>query len=310
MRIEPDMTIHRPMKNLCLVDLDQPAEGFRNFISSWIFIIGDCTVVVDPGPCSSIPILLYALKSCGVKKVRYILLTHVHIDHAGGAGLLLKHCPDAQVICHPDGIRHMINPARLWERSVKALGKIAEMYGEIEPVPERNIAYRDNIEVGEIVINALKTPGHTSHHLCYRAGDILFGGEAMGVTYPVKEGFYLRIATPPVFKHEIYRDSLRMIASLGVSCVCFAHYGCRHDVQNVFDTALNQLDNWIAIVKKHYSQGKEMSCKNIFDEILKNDRGMADFHSLPEDVQNRERHFAFNSIRGMNDCLIREKDMK
>jgi len=308
MRIAPDMTIHQPMKNLYLVDLDQPAEGFRNFISSWIFISGNCTVVVDPGPRSSIPTLVDALKRQGVKKVDYILLTHIHIDHAGGAGLLLKHYPDAQVICHPEGIRHMINPDRLWEGSRKALGKLAEMYGEIAPISEKNIEYRDHIEAGEIVIDALKTPGHAPHNLCYRAGDILFAGDAIGVTYPLKNGFYLRLATPPVFIYEVYRDSLKKAASLGVSHICFAHYGCRHDAENVFDTAFSQVDNWLAAVTKHYCPDNELSDEDIFGELLKNDQGMAYYHALPEDVQNRERYLALNSIRGLKDYLRRKEN--
>ncbi len=309
MSIAP-FTIHQPMKKLYLVDLDQPAEGFRNFISSWIFISGNCTVVVDPGPQSSIPILLDALTRCGVQKIDYILLTHIHIDHAGGAGLLLKHYPDAQVICHPDGIRYMINPARLWEGSKKVLGKLAEMYGEIAPISEKNIEYRDHIEAGEIVIDALKTPGHAHHHLCYRAGDILFAGEAIGVNYPLKDGLYLRIATPPVFKYEVYRDSLKKLVSLGVSHICFAHYGCRYDAENVFNTALKQADNWLATVTKYYCPANELSDEDIFGELLKNDRGIAYYHSLPKDVQNRERYFALNSIRGIKDYLRRKRDKK
>ena len=302
--------VHRTMENLYLVDLDQPVEGFRNFISSWIFINGNCTVVIDPGPRSSIPILLNALTTCGVKKIDYILLTHIHIDHAGGAGLLLKHYPDAQVICHPDGIRHMINPAKLWKESRRTLGKLAEMYGEIVPVSVKNIGYRNSIEAGEIVIGALKTPGHTPHHLCYRAGDILFTGEAAGVSYPLKNRFYLRIATPSVFKYEAYRNSLKKLASLDVSHICFAHYGCRHDPENVFNAAFSQADTWLASVKKHYCPGNELPCKDIFDEILQNDEGMFYYHSLPEDVQNREKFFALNSIKGMEDYLRRETDKK
>jgi glyoxylase-like metal-dependent hydrolase (beta-lactamase superfamily II) len=299
------------MKNLYLVDLDQPAEGFRNFISSWIFINDNCTVVVDPGPRSSISTLVGALKWQGIKKIDYILLTHIHIDHAGGAGLLLEDYPNAQVICHPEGIRHMVNPARLWEGSRKVLGKLAEMYGEIAPIPEKNIGYRDCIKVGGTIINALKTPGHAPHHLCYRAGDILFAGDAIGVTYPLKDTFYLRLATPPVFIYKPYWDSLKKVSSLGVSHICFGHYGCRQqDAENVFDTAFNQMENWLATVKKHCFSDNELSDENIFNEILSNDRGMAHYHVLPRDIQNREKCLALNSIKGLKDYLMRKEDKK
>jgi len=309
MQITPDI-VHHPIKNLYLVDLDQPSEGFRRFISSWIFINGNCTFVIDPGPRSSVSTLLTALTACGITKIDYILLTHIHIDHAGGAGLLLKHYPEAQVICHPDGVRHMIDPEKLWKESGKVLGALAEMYGEIEPVPEKNIDYRAYITGGTIPIRALETPGHNAHHLCYRAGDILFAGEAAGVSYPLKEGLYLRPATPPVFDYENYRNSLKKLASLDVSHICFAHYGCRHDTGNVLNTALRQIDTWYAGVKKHYSPENEVSRTDIFREILKSDNGMMYFHSLPGDVQNREHYFARNSIRGIEDYLTRNKDNK
>ncbi|MGZ3597897.1 MAG: MBL fold metallo-hydrolase, partial [Syntrophales bacterium] len=104
------MATHEPMKDLYIVDLDQPLEGFYNFLNSWVYRQGGLTIVVDPGPRSTIPVLVKALKELDVKKLDYILLTHIHIDHAGGAGLLVGHYPDAMVICHPKGIRHMIDP--------------------------------------------------------------------------------------------------------------------------------------------------------------------------------------------------------
>jgi glyoxylase-like metal-dependent hydrolase (beta-lactamase superfamily II) len=291
------------MKNLYLVDLDQPLKGFRNFFSCWVFTPDNMTILIDPGPRSSIPVLVNALKEQQVKKIDYILLTHVHIDHAGGTGLLLEHYPDAQVNCHPRGIRHMIDPTKLWEGTQKVLGDIAKVYGEIAPIPEKNISYQGRIEVGETIINVLDTPGHAPHHLCYQIGDILFAGEVAGISYPLKDGLYLRIATPPVFNYDIYRSSLEKAAATDVSHICFAHYGRREDVGNVFDVAFDQLDNWLATVEKHYQAGSEPFEEAVFEELLKNDRGLAYYHSLPEDVQDREKYFSFNSIRGMRAYL-------
>lgn len=297
------MTIHKSMENLYLIDLDQPLDGFRNFISSWIFTPGDLTILVDPGPRSSIPILVDALKEKQVKKIDYILLTHIHIDHAGGTGLLLEHYPDAKINCHPKGIRHMVNPTKLWEGTRKVLGNVAEVYGEIVPIPEDNIFYNDCIEEGETVINVLQTPGHAPHHLCYQVDDILFAGEVAGVNYPLKNGLYLRIATPPVFNYDIYRNSMEKAAAADISNICFGHYGRRQDISNVFNTAFDQLDNWLATVEKHYQAGSEPFEETVFEELLKNNRGMAYYHSLPDDVQAREKYFSFNSIRGMKAYL-------
>jgi glyoxylase-like metal-dependent hydrolase (beta-lactamase superfamily II) len=303
------MAIHQPMKNLYIVDLDQPLEGFHNFLSSWVYIKDGLTFAVDPGPRSTIPVLVDALKQLGVKKLDYILLTHIHIDHAGGTGVLVEHFPDATVICHPKGVRHMVDPSKLWEGSRKFLGKVADVYGEIAAVPEQNFSFSNPIDTGKEVINVFETPGHAINHLCYQLGDILFLGEVTGINYPLDQRLYLRIATPPPFVYEIYRSSLEKVAALDVSHVCFGHYGYREDVKNVFDTGLDQLENWMATVERHYRAGGELSEERIYDDLLNNDRGLSPYRTLPEDIQSREKIFSLNSIRGMWD-YFKEKDAK
>ena len=293
----------RAREGLYLIDLEQPLKGFRKFISAWLYTPRDLTILVDPGPRFTIPVLVEVLKEQAVKEIDYILLTHIHIDHAGGTGLLVKHYPNAQVICHPQAIRHMVAPAKLWESSRKILGDVAEVYGEIVPVPEKSIGYQECIKDREVVIKAIQTPGHAPHHLCYQTGEILFAGEVAGVTYPLEESLYLRIATPPVFNYEIYRNSLKKVAALDVSRICFGHYGAREDVKNVFATAFAQLDNWLAIAEKHHRGESEPFEESVFADLLKNDPALAHYCDLPCDIQGRERYFSFNSIRGMREYL-------
>jgi len=134
------------LERLTCIDLDQPSlEGFRRFISSWLYRGPAFTLLVDPGPLSTIPHLVGELRRLGVGRLDAILLTHIHIDHAGGAGALLREFPEARVICHPEGIRHLIAPEKLWEGSRKVLGKLAEAYGEIVPVPAEKIGFQDLI---------------------------------------------------------------------------------------------------------------------------------------------------------------------
>ncbi len=303
------MATHQPMENLYIVDLDQPLEGFHHFLSSWVYIKDGVTLAVDPGPRSTIPVLVEALKELKVKKLDYILLTHIHIDHAGGTGVLVENFPDAKVICHPKGVRHMVDPSKLWEGSRKFLGKVAEVYGEIAAVPEKNIGFQNPVDIGSDVIRAYETPGHALNHLCYQIGNLLFLGEVAGINFPLEKELYLRIATPPPFIYEVYRNSLEKVAALDVSHVCFGHYGYRKEVENVFDTALDQLDNWMATVERRYKTGAELDEDEIYEELLKNDRGLSTYHLLPADVQLREKIFSLNSIRGMWDYL-KEKDNK
>jgi hypothetical protein len=134
-------------------------------------------------------------------------------------------------------------------------------------------------------------------------GNLLFLGEAAGINYPLDQGLYLRIATPPPFSYETYRNSLERAASLNVSHACFGHYGYRQDVGNVFDTALDQLDNWLATVEKHHRMGSDPFDESVYADLLKNDRGLSSYRTLPKDVQSRERIFSVNSIKGMRDYL-------
>ncbi|OPZ55723.1 MAG: Alginate biosynthesis sensor protein KinB [Synergistetes bacterium ADurb.Bin520] len=110
--------------NLYLIDIDQALEGFRKFISAWLYRVNGATILVDPGPASTIPCLVERLKGAGVERIDHVLLTHIHLDHAGGTGHLMQHFPGARVNCHPKGIPHLAAPQKLWEESKKVLGKV------------------------------------------------------------------------------------------------------------------------------------------------------------------------------------------
>jgi glyoxylase-like metal-dependent hydrolase (beta-lactamase superfamily II) len=159
------VAIHHVRDNLHLIDLNGPLEGFRKFISAWAYKIDGVTLLVDPGPASTIPYLVERLDELGIRTIDYILLTHIHLDHAGGTGQFLRHFPGAKVNCHPKGIPHMVAPQKLWEESKKVLGKVAEACGEMSPVPESSISYRDRIALGGVSIEVIETPGHAAHHV-------------------------------------------------------------------------------------------------------------------------------------------------
>ena len=191
------MTYSKVDSNLYLIPLDQKMIGFRNFIAAWLYKSDELTFLVDPGPKYSINQLMNILKEINVHQIDYILLTHIHIDHAGGAGVILEHFPQAKVVCHSKAVEHMTSPEKLWQGSLKVLGDIAEAYGEIMPVPANRIGYLNRIETNAGNINAIETPGHAVHHLSFQFRQYLFAGEVIGVVHCMEEGIYTRPATPP-----------------------------------------------------------------------------------------------------------------
>lgn len=289
--------------NLYLIALDQKMTGFRNFIGAWLYKSDAIAFLVDPGPRYSVNQLTGILKKIGVRRLDYILLTHIHIDHAGGTGALLAHYPEARIICHPRAVSHMVSPQNLWQGSLKNLGVIAESYGEIIPVPTGAIEFRDRIETPSGDIKAIDTPGHAVHHLCFQFQDYLFAGEAAGIINCLHQGIYARPTTPPIFKLKTSLSSIDRIMALDVSMICFGHYGFRTDVKQALTTAQSQLLNWVEMVKNQLEKGEDNLDKRIIEGLKTKDPSFANITYLPEDIRRREIYFIGNSLKGMKEYL-------
>ena len=193
------MNITNAGPNLYEIRLGLKGTNFTSLLSCWVYKDKDLCFLVDPGPTSVISSLKQALNKLGIKntKLDYVLLTHIHMDHAGGTGELIKFFPNVQIICHPNGINHMINPTKLWEGSLKVLGDVANLYGKITPVPEDRITNQKFVANGKIEV--IETLGHAPHHQSYLFDRYLFAGEAAGVNLSLTDGIFTRPATPPVF---------------------------------------------------------------------------------------------------------------
>lgn len=286
------------INKLVCIDLDQPGqEGFRKFISSWLCVTDSCSVLVDPGPLSTIPLLLEELRRQGVSRLDYILLTHIHIDHAGGSGALLREFPGAMVICHPDGIRHLMEPEKLWQGSQKVLGRLAELYGEIVPVPGESILFGEEIGAGEI--RAFLTPGHAQHHCCYLVDDLLFAGEVAGVRFPLDGAIFIRPATPPRFILEVALDSLDRMIALEPKRMVFAHYGLVESGLQHLHIAREQLLLWVRCVADVSAAGVADFEEALVGRLTEADPHYRTVTLLPADIRARERYFLGNTLKGM-----------
>jgi glyoxylase-like metal-dependent hydrolase (beta-lactamase superfamily II) len=283
---------------LVCIDLDQPQlEGFRQFISAWLVRTEGFTLLVDPGPLSTIPHLVAELRRHGVERLDFVLLTHIHIDHAGGAGALLRQYPEARVICHPEGVRHLVAPDKLWQGSRQVLGKLAEVYGEIAPVPQERIGFAET--VGESGVRAFLTPGHAQHHCCYLLGELLFGGEVAGVRCAVPDGIFMRPATPPRFVLPVALDSIERMLALAPRRLVFAHYGLVETALEHLRIGRRQLLLWVrGVVETAAVEGAKRQ-EALVAWLLEHDEIYRNVTRLPADLQARERYFLGNTLRGM-----------
>jgi len=232
---------------LFLIPLDQDLPGFISFISAWLYR-GEKTFLVDPGPASTIPQLIQALESLAVKHIDAILLTHIHLDHAGGIGDVAQHFAGTPVICHKSAVKHLVDPTRLWEGSLKALGATAEAYGPIQPVPKGVI-----VETGryaEPTVQPIETPGHAVHHVSYLVGKALFAGEAGGVFQRFdKDRTYLRPATPPRFFLETSIRSIDALMAVPHDVLCFGHFGISKNTPKILGAHKEQIFKWAEVIR-------------------------------------------------------------
>jgi glyoxylase-like metal-dependent hydrolase (beta-lactamase superfamily II) len=287
---------------LDVVDLDQKREGYRQFLSCWVYQSDELVFIVDPGPKSTIGILIENLRKLGIQKIDFILLTHIHLDHGGGTKEVVNAFPGVRVYCHEKGVKHIVDPSKLWRGSQKVLGEVADMYGEPGPVPAKVMA--DASELEQKGIEVIPTPGHAVHHVSFVCDDILFAGEAFGTRAPLSSGRrYLRPATPPKFFFQEALGALDKLSQLKPepSKVAFAHYGLSEGAFEWCRIAKEQLNLWVDTIRDLLREGEDDLEQRLFEALMKRDPyyGQGLFEELPPDIRNREREFLQNTLDGM-----------
>ncbi len=257
-----------------MVDLE--TGGFKNLICSYV-IKGERTFLVESGPTNSIPNLLSGLKELDVafEDVEYVAITHIHLDHGGGAGTLLKSLPNAKVIVHPRGMPHLIDPERLWPSSKKVLGFISDIFGKPEAVPKDRIIpmTEGSFDLGfGAKLAVTETVGHASHNLSFQEtlNGGVFPGDAAGTYLP--EFDVVVPTTPPTFYLDSALASLDKLISLNPSVLYFSHFGKANDaVQRLKDYKV-QLQLWADIAVDGVK--KNQSLEEIRDRIIAEDKVM------------------------------------
>jgi len=237
-----------------LAPIDLRHQATERVIGVYLIETADGAALVDCGPTVSIPELERGLAERGLKlsDVRHLLLTHIHLDHAGAAGVLVRRHPGLQVHVSPVGAPHLVDPSRL-ERSARRLyGETFDpLWGELAPAPEENV---HPVEGPLLGLDAFPSPGHASHHVCYLdAEGTLFAGDATGVRV-VPGRHVLPVAPPPDVDLEAWWRTLDAIERRSPTRLALPHFGVVLDPPEHLALMREELRRWAERVRTGASE--------------------------------------------------------
>ena len=240
--------------------------GFHRplFDASFLIVEGGRAAFVDTGTNFAVPRLLAALADLGLPRdaVDYVIPTHVHLDHAGGAGLLMQALPGATLLVHPRGARHMIDPAALYQGALAVYGQAAmdREYGTLVPVPAGRVRPTEDgltVHLAGRPLHFIDTPGHARHHHCiwdeHSRG--WFTGDTFGLSYrefdTAAGAWILPTSTPVQFEPDALRRSIQRLLAREPRCMYLTHYGqvgaSTADIQRLAGLLFEQLDAMVAL---------------------------------------------------------------
>jgi glyoxylase-like metal-dependent hydrolase (beta-lactamase superfamily II) len=219
-------------------------------------------VLVDPGPASCMDVLLEAL---GGEPPRALLLTHIHLDHAGASGSLVERWPELEVYVHERGAPHLIDPTKLLGSARRLYGEdMDRLWGEVVAVPERNIrALRGGERVIDGEFEVAYTPGHASHHVSYLRDATAYVGDVGGVRIAA-DALTIPPTPPPDIDLEAWHESIALIAAWQPDRLAVTHFGVYEDVGAQLEEVSGRLDEWAARVRV---QGQDTFISRIQGEI-------------------------------------------
>jgi glyoxylase-like metal-dependent hydrolase (beta-lactamase superfamily II) len=249
-----------------VLELDTMLGGWSRVTAGYL-LEGPRPVLVETGSQSSVPTLLAALEAIGVGSddLAGVVVTHIHLDHAGGVGDVAAAFPNATVYVHEKGARHLADPTRLVASAALVYGDLLDsLYGRLTPTPADRLHVLEDLEAidlgGGRSLTAVDSPGHAKHHLALHdsTSGILFAGDAVGVRLP--DVGVLRPATPPPdFDLVLARDSLRRFVERRPSGIALAHYGLLDDPSALLAEADEVLVHWAEVAEAAWRGGTDIA---------------------------------------------------
>lgn len=240
-----------------LTMVDVKYRGKPGYIAACVVDTGDGLALVDPGPTVSLDAVRKGLELLGADlgDVTRILLTHIHLDHAGGTGTLVRENPAIQVFVHERGARHLADPTRLLESATRIYGdRMAELWGEVAAVPAGQItalAGGEQLTFGARPVRVAYTPGHAAHHVSYldQASGFAFVGDAAGLLL-VGGRFLMPVTPPPDIDLEAWRETHATIRKWRPARLFHTHFGPGDDPATHLDRHLGLLEEWAERVRR------------------------------------------------------------
>jgi glyoxylase-like metal-dependent hydrolase (beta-lactamase superfamily II) len=237
------------------------------FTAAYLRVAGQECAFIETHTSHALPKLLAELEARGRRPedVRWIVVTHAHLDHAAGAGALLAKCPNATLLAHPRAARHLIDPSKLVASATSVYGaeRFAKLYGRLDPIPEQRVRALDDgatFELGDATLRVLHTAGHAKHHFVVDdpAMDAVFTGDTFGLVYPALQRsgrFAIPSTSPTDFDAPEARRSLDLVLGLGRGRACPTHFG---EVTGLGEIA-TQLRRWIDRSERWVEEGAASS---------------------------------------------------
>lgn len=253
--------------------------------------------LVDTGPSPSVKHVKIGLAALGYmpEDVKYIIVTHVHLDHSGGAGLLLTDCPNAKVVVHPKGARHLSDPSRLIAGARMVYGdQFDQLFEPIVAIPEERLLIKaegDRLQIGhDCALQFWDTPGHANHHFSIYdpVSNGIFAGDTVGIRYDqlLREGIELHLpsTSPNQFNPEAMKQAIERMSAARLDAIYYGHFGQTAQPEQALRQSMEWLNVFIEEGRKAFKAGlnPQQLADRLFDRVQANLKtlGVPDGHEV------------------------------